>query len=479
MKILLKISVLFLLLAPVPVSGREYVLFFKKTIPSQHSPDNSRIIPYRVKEGDCIYLILKHMGIKEGEIPRLFPAIKRLNPGVKDINRLFPGQIIYLPLPIKKKGPAPRSHPSYPYVTFPYKVKRGDNLVKLLKKKGHIPTSLIFNEYLDIFKSLNPSIKDINSLRVGEKILLPVRISPSGPGRSQGSPSTGHPIYSPPLPSTRKSSPMPQSLSILKALGFSILQGEDILYPLKEGGWLTLDTKRTPLLIAPWGKKIILLPRGTSAPSIRGLAREVRIDSWEPYRVLKAIAHIFPRMMVVWTKGRNLIIPCRGFVVESRARLQVVIFKNKNKRSAHYYLFFSSPLKNNYKNSLLLTILEKGGIHLFHLKEGIPVEMATIKNGLTNLYIPTIYDSPLSHIFSSLPTKHGPEQCVRSLAPHLKLEECSIHYRPFVRLCVSFSVWKLRRGKGREIYLVGGNLRYVVALLNISGYSAYLVPVCP
>ncbi len=69
----------------------------------------------------------------------------------------------------------------------PYVVKKNDWLYKLFRQKGEI-SHRDFPEFLRIFKRINPHIHDINRIRAGQYIIIPLKkLSPvSMPGQSSG-----------------------------------------------------------------------------------------------------------------------------------------------------------------------------------------------------------------------------------------------------------------------------------------------------
>ncbi|MEA1970941.1 MAG: LysM peptidoglycan-binding domain-containing protein, partial [Thermodesulfobacteriota bacterium] len=61
------------------------------------------ILKYVVKRGDSISgIIYRKFGNSRGEIYRILGLVKRLNPGVKDLDRIYPGQTLFLPRTIRE-----------------------------------------------------------------------------------------------------------------------------------------------------------------------------------------------------------------------------------------------------------------------------------------------------------------------------------------------------------------------------------------
>ncbi len=442
--------------------GGRYVLFFKKNI-SQKPPSKVSSFPYRVRSGECLILILKKFGIEERVFPSLVDKIRRLNPRIKDINKLYPGEIIYLPQSLRKNGEV--SHRVYPYIPFPYKVKKGDSVVKLLKVRAHIPNYLIFNEYLNIFKKLNPAIRDINTLSPGQRIILPLRNLPEATNRK---PLSSFPLSYPgkqrvqvkiqhPLLEEKKA----LCFSLLSHLGFSVTTGEEMLYPTKSGEWVSIDTTSTPLIRSPWGDVFILLPQASTPSSyhiklLKRIGYVIPIRSWSPRELLKKLSIHLDNRMILWKKGTTLLIPCNNMVVETKAYLQLALRARKTSRRS-YFIFLKKIPKQDYETSLVWNILRKRNIYVFYIKKRLIQQLSGENTKISQLYIPYMETIP-SHLVSQF-----------------------IRYSLFPPLVLSMKVWKIprRAHKKREIYLVGENSPYVVALLRIKGYTAYLLSRSP
>lgn len=144
-------------------------LFFEKNIETAKRPEPQT---HTVREGEWLIRILEEKGYTRQEIRELLPVVKELNPDITDLNKLRPGQTLQLP----DEPPATlKIRPAIPPESKKktYTVKSGDTLVSILKREG-VPQELIFKDYLGLFLELNPQISDINKLRVGQEIVLPV-----------------------------------------------------------------------------------------------------------------------------------------------------------------------------------------------------------------------------------------------------------------------------------------------------------------
>lgn len=136
------------------------------TLEKGRAPGN--IFHYQVKPGDKLGAILKQ---QLGNIPRDMRPIRELNPHIRDINRIYPGQTIALP------QVSPEQTESKDDNTY-YVVAKGDSLSSILKRKLYL-TGADLKHALKLTKEMNPALKDLNQIYPGQKILLPVAKGPS------------------------------------------------------------------------------------------------------------------------------------------------------------------------------------------------------------------------------------------------------------------------------------------------------------
>jgi hypothetical protein len=139
-----------------------------------------------VQEGDYLYKILRQRGTYTDN---KLHALKILNPQLKNINKIEPGQLIYLPVRVAEKNEFQSLETGrilVPFITKknvqellkeyagPYEVKPGDTVSKLLSKTIHAKWGT--HEYekgVKLFKYLNPGIDNINIIVKGQNIRLP------------------------------------------------------------------------------------------------------------------------------------------------------------------------------------------------------------------------------------------------------------------------------------------------------------------
>jgi hypothetical protein len=134
---------------------------------------------YTIQRGDVISAIIRRLpGITQDDIPDNYRIVKELNPDVENFNKLYAGQIIKLPgksiNPAKEKGdvaPAVSTPPVTSTGTKTYKIKKGDNLITIIARQLKIKTDI--TQALNIIKSMNPLIANVNKIYAGQVINLP------------------------------------------------------------------------------------------------------------------------------------------------------------------------------------------------------------------------------------------------------------------------------------------------------------------
>ncbi len=145
--------------------------------------------PYVIQKGDQVLRLFAQRGeIAHDDFPRFLEIFEILNPAVDDIDTIYPGQKVLIPLRIL----APESFEGQAsgVVTLPgititllpemidnystsYKVRYGDWVSRLIAQRFGEPGSDSHDEGMELFKKLNPEIKNIDFIMAGQTIRLP------------------------------------------------------------------------------------------------------------------------------------------------------------------------------------------------------------------------------------------------------------------------------------------------------------------
>jgi len=393
-------------------------LYFKKDL----LESKSERYAYRIDKGDHVYDILRRFKIPSEKRPRILERTKELNPHIEDLNNVEPGQIVYFPDSVKEDSdftvPEVPSFES-PVPTTTYTVKSGEHLGRILRQKVGISDRLIFDEYLELFRELNPHIENPDLLEVGQRITVPLppererkknlaltsrkrpersarqrneaRARKKEPIATNASTTAGSPGAAPASgedtvagaeanadpgrDAAPESEPEPErggkekrlALAMLGEMGFSPSAEEKILYPSHKGGWVHVDLDRTPILETPWGQSLLLVPDQYDTPLIRKKVertdlRPCRIkDSWEPGDLFQSLQKATASRIIFWNPGESLILNFRQLVLEMRALYQFVI---KTGGKSRYHLFFRAPLTEERAAAMLAGFLEQKNIRI-------------------------------------------------------------------------------------------------------------------
>ncbi len=139
--------------------------------------------PYVVQGNDWIYKIFRQKGeISERDFPTFLKIFKRLNPDIRNIDRIFPGNTILIPLKTITEDTLPTTVSET--ITIPFAsisdrpietvvIRKGDSVSKLLSQRFGNTRSKKYRDALRRFKVLNPKLTDLNRLYIGQKVILP------------------------------------------------------------------------------------------------------------------------------------------------------------------------------------------------------------------------------------------------------------------------------------------------------------------
>ena len=171
------------LLCPAPADN---ALLYKSYMVREDYGKNILCDAYVVGKNDWVLKILRQRGeIAEKDFPRFLGIFKRINPHIKDIDTIHPGQQILIPLKELENSLLPGQESgivTLPFVTISglpdtlepyvqeYTVQKGDSLSKIFYRLyGARP----FEESIRLFSALNPDIKDFDRIYPEQVIRLP------------------------------------------------------------------------------------------------------------------------------------------------------------------------------------------------------------------------------------------------------------------------------------------------------------------
>jgi LysM repeat protein len=232
-----------------------------------HEVDGRKVYTdsYTVKKGDHIWNILRNKGLlKKRNLMEILEVLKRLNTSLTDLDLIYPDETIIIPLEI---SPAEGGvfTPEAETVSLAslegieglelYKVKKGDSLIRVVKSLYGVPDKLIYDEYLDQLRRLNPSVEDLNRIFPGQSVRLPIYspqtvrmpITPS-PARAKSREGTEEDLRSIAV----------HLGEIFALIGEEWLQTGKHFIPLKNGGQINLNADSYPIINLRNGKRVIV-----------------------------------------------------------------------------------------------------------------------------------------------------------------------------------------------------------------------------
>ncbi|MBP7341017.1 MAG: LysM peptidoglycan-binding domain-containing protein [Syntrophaceae bacterium] len=133
---------------------------------------------YTVEKGDVLSAIIRRLpGITEKDVPVYYEMTRKLNPDIRNLDRLSAGQTLVLPGKSPLAPDAAASDAARPALAGvgsglrDYRVKKGDTLIHILRRELGMTTAP--QKALRRIQSLNPSIRNVNRIYAGQKIVLP------------------------------------------------------------------------------------------------------------------------------------------------------------------------------------------------------------------------------------------------------------------------------------------------------------------
>jgi hypothetical protein len=134
---------------------------------------------YMVKEGDTLRRVLMEgYNAKEEDLPYLYKRFRQENPGIVNLDYLPSGTKIVIPIKGEPAIVAGQKKPPEELEVREvspneYVIKQGEYLAKIMRKVYGVSDELIFHEYMDLVKKLNPEISNPNHIKAGQKLILP------------------------------------------------------------------------------------------------------------------------------------------------------------------------------------------------------------------------------------------------------------------------------------------------------------------
>lgn len=276
--------------------------------------------PYPVRQGDWVLKIFRQKGeLAHNDFREFLGIFQRLNPHVKDIDRIRPGQVVDIPLKKLVQGNLPGQSSgmvTIPFVmisnpkemikkhTRSYTIQRGDTVSTLIARKfGGRYGNRTYSQGLKLFKAANPHIKDVNRIYAGQKIYMPdpsireqswynslfdeaenlVEKMADTAGAETDVPRSQSAAAEPPgIPAppgeAKNTGPAAEAASVI---GGRLLDKGTYFFPMKQGKDFELDLSRYPIIDLQNGSKVILSTQdrvmNVDLPLIQSYWKDVKV----------------------------------------------------------------------------------------------------------------------------------------------------------------------------------------------------------
>ncbi|MBC2743382.1 MAG: LysM peptidoglycan-binding domain-containing protein [Desulfosarcina sp.] len=266
--------------------------------------------PYQIQQGDWVLKIFRQKGeLAHNDFREFLGIFQRLNPHVKDIDRIRPGQVVEEM--IKKH-------------TRTYTIQRGDTVSRLIANRfGGRFGNTTYSQGVKLFKAVNPHIKDINRIYAGQKIYMPdpsmreqswysTLFDEAGDlvekmaGTTEAETDAPQPrpaVAAAPemvthLPETGNTGPAAEAASVI---GGHLLDKGTYFFPMKQGKDFELDLSRHPMIDLQNRSKVILTTHdrvmNVDLPLIQSYWNNVKVvkvsDNASSWDILEAIFAAF------------------------------------------------------------------------------------------------------------------------------------------------------------------------------------------
>lgn len=248
-------------------------------------PSLNKTLIYVVKKGDSLAAILrKQRGDQKKKVP--YDLIRQLNPEIRDLNRIYPGQKIALPvrettdpgkLPNdlgKKIDPSPSSN----------RIKEKDTISRILRSEPDVKPERILPTVRSI-PEMNPGIDDLNKLSAGQILALPPKAAREDHTPSVESvPPAIYPVESDPAGPVMVTPPRIEQIlgfirPVIHRMKGTLTAKGNYFIPLKDTAQITIDCSLIPVVELDDGATVLLDFGDRLSESIKGMISQ----SWTNY----------------------------------------------------------------------------------------------------------------------------------------------------------------------------------------------------
>ena len=331
------VSVGLLLLLYLTGSAAHAAFFKKEFLVRKDKGRDILCDPYVVQKNDYVTKLFKQRGqISREDYPRFLGIFKRINSDIQDINTIYPGRQILIPLKVLPPGTLmgqASGRVSLPIIMISdlpelmrenasiYEVQAGDTVWELLVKRFGGLHRKDYMKLKELVKRMNPELADINRIDVGQKIRIPessvrntlwydaifdaagrIREKPektppnAASGKAQNpspdadapaGPPSDHAEASPAAAQSAPKKPAPRSLPVYakaaRILNADLIDRGTFFFPRPDTADYRLELAQTPLMELPGGLRLLFDRRGRISDSAMDAVRA----HWEDIAVIR------------------------------------------------------------------------------------------------------------------------------------------------------------------------------------------------
>ncbi|MCD6485945.1 MAG: LysM peptidoglycan-binding domain-containing protein [Syntrophobacterales bacterium] len=270
------IVIFFLILTyPLTAFSKEDTAYisFKRVGISKHQTET-----YVVKKDEWLLEIIRNKyDVSEKEAYRILNLVKRVNPELRNMNAIYPGQKLLFP----KKRPSKTVSAAHPSPNMLSDKKKEKVILKYVVKKGDSISNIVYRKFggsrgeiyriLGLIKRLNPGVKNLNRIYPGQTLSFPraIRDIIQSPFRDKGVTIPEYKI-------------LPVISHVINRMYGVVITDGSYCIPVPPSGEVKIDCSKVSVIEINEGN-IILLDLSNRIPAD---LRRIIESTWKNYRVI-------------------------------------------------------------------------------------------------------------------------------------------------------------------------------------------------
>lgn len=235
--------------------------------------------PYIVRRGDTLHTIIRNnLGPQSPKAQAdIMDSIRKLNPKITNLSRIYPGESIILPAKSSRTGGEKNAFGGK--VVF-YTVKKGDSLEKILMTQLQVSPGNMTKALRNV-KEINPGLIDLNRIAVSQIIRLPGTVKYREP---EDTIKTPVPDEGPFDQTLMISETLTRNLvlagQIINTFGGSLIMEGQYSIPISDHSQITIDCASIPMVEFDNGNAVFIALKTRLPDQVRNII----IADWPNYR---------------------------------------------------------------------------------------------------------------------------------------------------------------------------------------------------